>query len=1580
VIFLKKTFLFKSYVLLIFFILSFSNWVFAKDDSTQTIDKDTSLVLDKGLSYIINKGFTLSTAGDSTHSNVISGQGNLLISKSDTVILGGSNTLTGLITVEGTLRVTSNDALGSTAVGTTVSNSGSLELSGAIKVSDPLTLNGTGNKSGGALRNISGNNTFEGAISLGANSRINSDSGTLNLNVTSGNAVTGTYNLFFGGSGNITVSDPIATSTGTLTKDGKGTLTLSATNTYSGTTTISAGTLIVSGSLNDSTAVTVESGAKYTLGSSDTVGSVAGAGAISLGSNTLTAGGDNTSTEVSGIISGTGALTKSGTGTLTLSGTNTYSGNTTISAGVLDISGQLNTGTYAGNIANSGILIYSSDSDQTISGAISGTGALAKSGSSTLILSGKNTYSGTTTISKGTLTVTGTLSDSTSVDVSGTYDVDTSDTIASIEGSGSVDIATGVTLTAGDSNDKALTGEINGSGNFTKTGSGILTLTGTNNLSGTFTLDQGQVNINTGGSLAASTISISNGTVLEVNVAGLSSGATVTVTGTLDINEDNTILKLNGTGATDIAAGKVLTVTSSSGYTGRFKGLGQLAFSGGTTTLRASNSHSGGTNISSGTILIEDDTAVGSGKITLRGGKLASSSTDSRSLDEDLDIQGTVEIGDTTNSGEMTFSGTNRLTNDTVLTNESNVNIAALTGSSSLSKRGSGVLTLTGDSSFTGDTTISSGKLKITGRIGSSGTYSGAVVNSGELEINSSNDQVLTGIISGSGSFIKAGTSVVTLSGTNSYSGSTRLEGGKVKISDDRNIGAVPGSADSDSIVFNGGTLNSSSDLTLDEKRGMTMTGSGTIETDDATTLTYSGIITGAGALNKTGSGTLVLRGENDLTGDINVSGGLLYAGTAEDAAKTVITNNVRVNGGTLGGGGTIGGNVNASGGSLAPGNSIGTLTIDGDLTLDSSSTTNIELDASSADKIIVNGTIDLDGVLSLTVTNATYSDTTYTIIQGGTLSNGDTFASLVGGDSSNFNGGSASLSYDYDNNLVQLVITASSSSGSVRSNTSTNSLKTLADIFDNSTASTLSSLKTYWVSNSSVVDTELKEAKGTVLATSLVQSQKTHNAFQKAVSNVTSMGASSPVENFTRSGSSNLSLAELQESGLYGDRNNWSEHYDYSDTSVLGFLKNNKNKTLVSAFTSNDSAAFIRTYGAKTKRDNIGSDYTGYQNDTYGILFGEQYKMSEGNFNGYSYGLSGSDTDYNDSYGESRTYSAHSSIFKQIDEKNHAVNLIAGGYLSHTSSKRNVSVGGGIVNDTYKSSTNDFGVNASAQYTKKIKLGGWQLSPSMSLQGSYEFKDDINESGGDLALNVKNENLITLKPELGFSLDRNFSDNIDVVDQFNFSIFASQDHYIDGTTSSAKYTSDSTAFNMNTPKDHEEYVSVGLGYNFIDKKNDSNLIANTFHTESTDNDLKSNVFSVTYRKLFGGFGKGKIPPVIVQSPNKDKDDDKGVVAKTIEKVTKTLVYKKPICRPGQVYKNDRCTANDATLQLVAAKLHQIQKVEPTLGLIALRYYVEFTKFIPLITFVMFIILIYEIIRMLAVKLYRKKMFNRNFE
>ena len=179
---------------------------------------------------------------------------------------------------------------------------------------------------------------------------------------------------------------------GNLAKAGSGTLILSGTNTYSGTTTISAGTISISADSGLGTAPgsataghltlnggTLNSTADFTLNANR---------GIALGSSHGTFNVDSgTTLTVAGIVAGSNNITKSGDGTLLLSGVNTYSGTTTISVGTLKVSGQLGSGTYSGNISNSGTFEYSSSSDQTISGVISGSGNLVKDGSGELILS-----------------------------------------------------------------------------------------------------------------------------------------------------------------------------------------------------------------------------------------------------------------------------------------------------------------------------------------------------------------------------------------------------------------------------------------------------------------------------------------------------------------------------------------------------------------------------------------------------------------------------------------------------------------------------------------------------------------------------------------------------------------------------------------------------------------------------------------------------------------------------------------------------------------------------------------------------------------------------------------------------------------------------------------------------------------------------------------------------------------------------------------------------------------------------------------------------------------------------------------
>ncbi len=351
-------------------------------------------------------GSTALSVSRGTSAGTITGGGSLAKTGSDTLTLTGANSYTGATTVStGVLNILHATALGTTDAGTTVASGAALQLQGGITVgAEALTLSGSGVANDGALRNISGATTFGGLITLGANTRINSDAGTLTLS--NAGTLTGSgFDLTLGGAGDLVVNSIIGIGAGNLIKDGSGTVTLSGANTFTGTTTISAGTLRlgVANALDSTSAIYLNNVAGAVLdlnGFGVSLGSLSGGGnlggGVNLGANTLSVGADNSSTTFASSLSGLGGLTKTGTGTLTLNAVNTYTGATTVSAGTL----RLNSASGGGAAAHTSAVTIATGGSIALGAAqqINANARLTLTGG-TLVLGGFNQTLGTLALS-----------------------------------------------------------------------------------------------------------------------------------------------------------------------------------------------------------------------------------------------------------------------------------------------------------------------------------------------------------------------------------------------------------------------------------------------------------------------------------------------------------------------------------------------------------------------------------------------------------------------------------------------------------------------------------------------------------------------------------------------------------------------------------------------------------------------------------------------------------------------------------------------------------------------------------------------------------------------------------------------------------------------------------------------------------------------------------------------------------------------------------------------------------------------------------------------------------------------------
>lgn len=661
------------------------------------------------------------------------------------------------------------------------------------------------------------------------------------------------------------------------------------------------------------------------------IGSIEGGGTIQLGANTLTEGGINSSTLFSGTILGSGALVKSGSGTLTLTGANGYSGGTTIAAGTVQIGNGGTTGTVAGDVVDNGMLAFNRSDAVTFAGAISGTGDVQQAGSGTTILTGANSYTGTTIITAGTL----------QVGAGGTAGVIESTAAVNDNGALVYDVA----------NDRTLAAAITGTGSLALTGSATITLTGANDYAGGTTISSGRLQIGNGGFSGAITGAVNDNGVLAFNRAdllifdGVVSGggalqqngfgitaltAANTYTGGTTVSSGVLVLGFNGTSGS--IAGNVLdnaqfAIFRSDVYTfgGVISGSGQFLDAGtGTAILTGDSNYAGGTSIllGAGTLQLGNGGTTGSivgdvadegvfaidrsdtltfGGTISGGGAFAQTGagktilTAANSYSGGTTIaSGTLQLGnggivgsiagDITDNGTLTFDRSNVLTITSVIS-----------GSGAVQQIGGGTTVLLGANTYTGGTTIASGILQI-GDGNTTGSIVGNVADNGLLVIARSDAFAFAGAITGTGSLTQGGGGVTTLSGASTYSGATLVDAGTLQAGAAGAFSAssahtVSLSATLDLNGFNEtvGSLAGAGQVTLGSA---TLTAGG----DNSSTL-FSGVIAGGGGLIKAGTGTFVLSGDNSYAGGTTISGGTLELGNGTSSGS--ILGNI-VDNGTL--------------------------------------------------------------------------------------------------------------------------------------------------------------------------------------------------------------------------------------------------------------------------------------------------------------------------------------------------------------------------------------------------------------------------------------------------------------------------------------------------------------------------------------------------------------------------------------------------------------------------------------------------------------------------------------------------------
>jgi autotransporter-associated beta strand protein len=731
-----------------------------------------------------------------------------------------SDTIARVISGTGTVQVNNGTLTlsgANTYTGNTVLSGGELIVDSAenLGTSGPLGVGGTITFSGGTL-GFSSVNTYD------YSPRFDTSASQLYSFDTAGQ--------------NVTFTNALTSSGGSLTKLGSGTLTLTGANTYSGTTTVSAGKLVIQGSqgngsitVANSTALGVNQGGQQITPASLTVGTSSSATLEFNGvNNTATAAISTGPVSVGGpiminvnsgsflvgshypLLSFTGPPPGVTLGTLVGAGGNLTTNGSTIQLNVTSLA-------FVWSGLGSGNWDITTPNNWKVNGA-----------NQPWANGGTALFDDTITTANTNVTVNFATIQPASTTVNNTKPY-------SITSSGANFISTG-SLTKNGNGPLALAGGLNTYSGATTLNGGITTvgvlapsgspsdIGAAGPAAGNLVLNGGTLQY-TGGSAVTSdhlfTLGTGGGTIDDEGAAGL------------HLNNVGPIV-MNGTGARTLTLNGNSVDELDAALSDNGGATALLKAGSGTWVLTGTNSQSGATTINGGTV------QVGTGGTTSSIGTGTIGMNNNSSLD--FNVSGTLTVG-------------------------------AINGSGSLTNDGSGTLILPGNNAYSVGTTINNGTVQA-GTGGATGTLSptAPIANNGTLIFNSTSDSTIAGVISGTGNLIKRGSGVLKFLGADTYTGTTTIDLGAQLQVWEGNAGANASSA-----ITNNGTL-----IMARQDNGVAI---------------YAGPISGDGKLmirvSNGNNGDSTLTGSNSYTGGTYLNGGGLILGNNSTPGGGAITGNV---------------------------------------------------------------------------------------------------------------------------------------------------------------------------------------------------------------------------------------------------------------------------------------------------------------------------------------------------------------------------------------------------------------------------------------------------------------------------------------------------------------------------------------------------------------------------------------------------------------------------------------------------------------------------------------------------------------